>query len=373
MANVKISQLPVVSSVTGTDVFPVVATTATSQLTIKNLANSLPQVTSSISASYSLSGSYALSSSYALTSSYALSSSFAISSSFASLARTASYVENAQTASYVLNAITASYVANAQTASYVLNAISASYAPTFPFTGSAQILGTLGVTGSMLGSSYIQGEKVLAVSFISETPFGGTAVPAFGSILRGGQSVSTQGADGYTFYFQETGIGHSVPGSTGTVPLGAIHFARNYSDTLIGTGDFGPGEGKVPIYSIISDNYSLTGLDYTYGQQNGRNHVLTVSGSILSKNAVSLGSNLTDNHIVSGSINVVGGQVAISGSLIVSGSTAAGTSATFQNGHIILSQVLTRLNFVDDVAAAAGGVPVGGLYRNGNFIVMRIS
>jgi hypothetical protein len=302
-----------------------------------------------------------------------LSSSFAISSSFASLARTASYVENAQTASYVLNAITASYVANAQTASYVLNAISASYAPTFPFTGSAQILGTLGVTGSMLGSSYIQGEKVLAVSFISETPFGGTAVPAFGSILRGGQSVSTQGADGYTFYFQETGIGHSVPGSTGTVPLGAIHFARNYSDTLIGTGDFGPGEGKVPIYSIISDNYSLTGLDYTYGQQNGRNHVLTVSGSILSKNAVSLGSNLTDNHIVSGSINVVGGQVAISGSLIVSGSTAAGTSATFQNGHIILSQVLTSLNFVDDVAAAAGGVPVGGLYRNGNFIVMRIS
>jgi hypothetical protein len=31
------------------------------------------------------------------------------------------------------------------------------------------------------------------------------------------------------------------------------------------------------------------------------------------------------------------------------------------------------LNFVDDEAAAIGGVPLGGLYRNGNFIVIRIA
>jgi hypothetical protein len=28
---------------------------------------------------------------------------------------------------------------------------------------------------------------------------------------------------------------------------------------------------------------------------------------------------------------------------------------------------------VDDEAAAIGGVPLGGLYRNGNFIVIRIA
>ena len=45
---------------------------------------------------------------------------------------------------------------------------------------------------------------------------------------------------------------------------------------------------------------------------------------------------------------------------------------THTNGYIVLSQVSQSLNFVDDTAAAAGGVPLGGLYRNGNFIVIRI-
>lgn len=43
-----------------------------------------------------------------------------------------------------------------------------------------------------------------------------------------------------------------------------------------------------------------------------------------------------------------------------------------QSGYVVLPQVLSSLNFVDDTAAAAGGVPLGGLYRNGNFILIRI-
>jgi hypothetical protein len=43
------------------------------------------------------------------------------------------------------------------------------------------------------------------------------------------------------------------------------------------------------------------------------------------------------------------------------------------NSFIVLSNVSSSLNFVDDTAAAAGGVPLGGLYRNGNFILIRLS
>jgi hypothetical protein len=43
-----------------------------------------------------------------------------------------------------------------------------------------------------------------------------------------------------------------------------------------------------------------------------------------------------------------------------------------ENSFIILSQVSASLNFVDDTAAAAGGVPLGGLYRSGNFILIRL-
>jgi hypothetical protein len=151
MANVKISQLPAVSSVTGTDVLPVVATTTTSQLTVKNLANSLPQVTSSLSASVAVSASQALSANNATT------------ASFVQTAQTASYVLNAVSASRAVNAdnaSTASFVANAQTASFVANAQTASYynftgtgivsSSAFPYSGSAQITGSLGLTGSFL-------------------------------------------------------------------------------------------------------------------------------------------------------------------------------------------------------------------------------
>jgi hypothetical protein len=43
-----------------------------------------------------------------------------------------------------------------------------------------------------------------------------------------------------------------------------------------------------------------------------------------------------------------------------------------ENSYLVLSQVSQSLNFQDDTEAAAGGVPLGGLYRNGNFILIRI-
>jgi hypothetical protein len=43
------------------------------------------------------------------------------------------------------------------------------------------------------------------------------------------------------------------------------------------------------------------------------------------------------------------------------------------NGYVVLSQVSASLNFANDEAAANGGVPLGGLYRNGNFILIRLT
>lgn len=43
------------------------------------------------------------------------------------------------------------------------------------------------------------------------------------------------------------------------------------------------------------------------------------------------------------------------------------------DGYTILSQVSSSLDFANDAAAEAGGVPLGGLYRNGNFVMIRMS
>ena len=57
----------------------------------------------------------------------------------------------------------------------------------------------------------------------------------------------------------------------------------------------------------------------------------------------------------------------------VTGSNTFTGNQTVNNGYVILTQVSASLNFIDDAAAAAGGVPLGGLYRNGNFILIRLT
>jgi len=75
--------------------------------------------------------------------------------------------------------------------------------------------------------------------------------------------------------------------------------------------------------------------------------------------ATSIASTLT----VAGVTRLVDNAV-ITGSLSISGSGAS---------VIVLPKVAQSLNFVDDAAAAAAGVPLGGLYRNGSFIMIRVS
>ena len=79
------------------------------------------------------------------------------------------------------------------------------------------------------------------------------------------------------------------------------------------------------------------------------------------------------------------GTSGTSGFLNLTGSTTNGvityngsggdvqSNVKVQSGYVILNQVSSSLNFLDDTAAAAAGVPKGGLYRNGNFILIRIT
>jgi len=67
---------------------------------------------------------------------------------------------------------------------------------------------------------------------------------------------------------------------------------------------------------------------------------------------------------IDGNVQYFTGSYAVTGSL-----TIASGSAT----PLILPIVSASLNFNGDIAAAAGGVPLGGIYRNGNVLSIRIS
>ena len=59
--------------------------------------------------------------------------------------------------------------------------------------------------------------------------------------------------------------------------------------------------------------------------------------------------------------------------LATTGSNNFKNTQTISNGFLILSQVSSSLNFANDAAASLGGVPLGGIYRNGNTLSIRLT
>lgn len=53
--------------------------------------------------------------------------------------------------------------------------------------------------------------------------------------------------------------------------------------------------------------------------------------------------------------------------------TASYVNQAQSSSYVLLEQVASDGNYGNDEAAAAAGIPIGGLYRNGNFIQIRIS
>jgi hypothetical protein len=79
-----------------------------------------------------------------------------------------------------------------------------------------------------------------------------------------------------------------------------------------------------------------------------------------------------NEHIANSNISDNGSVVSINSATEITGSLGVSSTQTLQS-FTILSNVGQNLNFANDAAAAAGGVPLYGLYRSGNFIMIRLT
>ena len=153
---------------------------------------------------------------------------------------------------------------------------------------------------------------------------------------------------------------YSESGSTGTV-----------AGNLTVTGTMTAQEFNT---EITSASIVYTSGSTKFGDSQDDNHAFT--GSFQLSGSSRLGEDINQTHLVTGS-------AAVSGSLSINGNSDYTGVATFNNtgsntvtietGYVILTEVSQSLNFADDTAAAAGGIPLGGLYRNGNFVQIRVS
>jgi hypothetical protein len=194
------------------------------------------------------------------------------------------------------------------------------------------------------------------------------------------------GAGGYT----SGSINLTIPGTTfpgGTTPANDIVFNIQtfespgpvYSTDPTSTISYVSGTPPQRYDNIASDGivgigagnkhwtFDTSGSFNTPGNINLSGSLIVVSGGIT-------GSLLATNGVVSSSQQI---QNYNKFALTASNNTFYGENrfenkVTHTNGYIVLTQVSQSLNFADDEAAASGGVPLGGLYRNGNFIAIRI-
>lgn len=189
--------------------------------------------------------------------------------------------------------------------------------------------------------------------------------------------------------------GYYIYNSPNVITIGEETGYNSYfvtSSTFIGTqAGYGAGGsensnflGYRAGYNAYSSSYSIfLGWQAGYnnnGYQQGlkRNNIIIGTNVTLEKDRqdsiniggiiFGTGSHFSTSFPVSGS---AGGKIGINKVVPehhfdVSGSIAG-------NSHLILSRVSSSLDFVDDAAANAGGVPLGGLYRSGSLIRIRLS
>ena len=172
-----------------------------------------------------------------------------------------------------------------------------------------------------------------------------------------------------------SGLEHTLTINTGSTLLlySESTSQATISGSLTVTGDITAQEFHTEIQSasiIYTSGSSKFGDTLDDAHNFTGSLIVTGSTTIIGNSTYTGNSTHNGNTIVTGS-NTMSGSLSVTGGATFSNSGS--TSVTITDGYIILTEVSESLNFADDTAAASGGIPLGGLYRNGNFIQIRVS
>jgi hypothetical protein len=332
-----------------------------------------------------------------------LSNSGSFSGSFSgaltgSLFGTASWAQNASTASYVVTAQTASYVANAVSSSYAYtasSAISSSYA----YTASSAINASASLTSISASYALSASYAYTASSAISSS----FATFAYSASFAPGFSVSmSQATPALTWSFThnlnsrnpvvqvyDTTYAQIIPNQivgmdNSTAEIRFDYAQAGYAVFSNGGGLYVTGSTSTLVQTVGAVTWSFThnlnNKYNTYEVYDNNDYVLIPSAiKAIDTNSAELyfsgpqtGRAVAQFSGINGAPNATTASYAVSASFATNAATASYLNP-ITNSYVVLTQVSQSLNYVDDVAAAAGGVPLGGIYRNGNFILIRLS
>lgn len=217
-----------------------------------------------------------------------------------------------------------------------LVSLTGSYATTGSntFVGTQTISASVYITGDLIvqGSSSLQEISASTVNIGLNRVYLNTSLPA---IRYAGMSVYDSGS---------SGVSASILWDSQEDNFVFVHTDSGSATTDTSLLLFGPlSTGGLGSEVGLSGNYILK------GENDGHGH-----------------------HITSSAIYDDGSKVAVYSTLELTGSMGVSGTQTL-NSFTVLQNVGQNLNFANDDAAAIGGVPLYGLYRNGNFIMIRLT
>ena len=198
----------------------------------------------------------------------------------------------------------------------------------------------------------------------------GSSVQHQNSAVIGGQGLTTTKANEVVVpNLTISGSGAVLTFADGTQMsssvAGGSSFPYTGSASILGSLDV--------VVSGVADGYTITSGSFSGSLIDNIGDIYTTTPAV--KHVVSLTQAEYDAittpdantlYVISGSATTspfpYTGDAVISGSLELSGSADVFVIANY-----------ATLNFADDTSASAGGVPLGGVYRNGNFLQIRIA
>jgi len=295
----------------------------------------------------------------------------AVSSSFATSANTASYVTTAQTASYVLQAVSASY---ALTASYAVNASST---PTFPYSGSAIITGSLLISGSgltVIGNQIISGSITFASGARITSTYYGNAYPGYIDIVAGApggfvellsyNQSSSVNVDDFSVYittnssslfnlweFKNNGRLVAPRGIEATSFTGSLQGTASYTNQSL-SSSYALTASLAPNYVLTIATSSMSVATASYVLQAVSSSYSTTSSYALQALTASYASTyapvfpFTGSAIISGSLVVTG---SIFTPLVNGASTASGTLTLASTSNATKGKILFGTSAYDEV------------------------
>jgi len=183
---------------------------------------------------------------------------------------------------------------------------------------------------------------------------GNTITSSIDSCTIGNQNALTSASRTLALGYSNDVSGGScfIAGGENTVSTGATNLIIGYNNTTSSNKNFVVGEAL----TSDGDKMVLGYRNYTTGYPTPNKNL----GLGETKFVVAVGSSTTtpsDNNAI----------------IITEGGINGGSSGAVPQVPRVILPTIVNFNFVDDAAAAAGGIPIGGLYHNAGVIRIRLT